>query len=229
MILFLSLHLTYINIKSKNIMSLISTTDHSDISLSHMAQPVEHKPKSHERLRHCAFSNIEDQNLRDNVAQFGCDWNKVSQNMRRRSAKQCRERWNVLQKRQESARPWTPEEDQILVRKCIELGPKWALLENFFIDRNSISLKARWHKLLSQAENESMMMGQTETEKVEQALSDDSENSPLESQSKVNLIDERTEDFWNFLQFNETEVADLFPMSSGQYFSSVSGYEFDLW
>ena len=112
---------------------------------------------SHQRLRHCAFSHEEDANLRRLVAQYGTDaWLDVSQEMVRRSARQCRERWMVLTKRELSTRPWTEEEDRLLVQKCFELGPKWPLIEHFFVDRNASSLKNRWITLNRKAENEAV-------------------------------------------------------------------------
>lgn len=111
---------------------------------------------SHQRLRHCAFSREEDTALRNLVAQYGMNaWQIVAQHMTRRSARQCRERWYVLVKRANSARPFTPEEDNLLVTKCMQIGPKWHILESFFIDRTRMCLKNRWKTLTEAAEIES--------------------------------------------------------------------------
>ena len=111
---------------------------------------------SHQRLRHCAFSREEDENLRLLVCQFGStdSWTQVAEHMKRRSARQCRERWNVLTLREKSRRAFTPEEDQLLIAKYMEIGPKWNLLQTFFQDRNMASLKNRW-KALNQPETTS--------------------------------------------------------------------------
>lgn len=107
---------------------------------------------SHQRLRHCAFSHEEDANLRRLVDQYGTDsWFEVSQEMVRRSARQCRERWRVLTTRELSLRPWTEDEDKLLIQKYFELGPKWQIMESFFTDRNSLSLKNRWTVLNQRA------------------------------------------------------------------------------
>lgn len=110
---------------------------------------------THQRLRHCPFSQKEDQMLQSLVNVHGTDsWPVVAQHMVRRSARQCRERWNVLEKRQRSARPFTPEEDNLLITECMKIGPKWKILEAFFVDRTSICLKNRWQILLAEFNKE---------------------------------------------------------------------------
>lgn len=129
------------------------------------------RKKSHEKLRHCAFSPEEDANLRKLVSIHGeTNWLTISLSMYRRSARQCRERWSVLTKREESKRPWTEEEDALLVQKCIELGPKWGKIELFFLGRNSQSLKCRWKALTKNAEIDSLMMSEQNQLKNENFL-----------------------------------------------------------
>ena len=188
--------------------------------------------KSHERLRHCAFSHEEDANLRKGVEQFGEDWKKVAENMTRRSARQCRERWYVLYKRRESQRPWTNEEDQLLVQKCLEMGPRWNLIEGFFIDRNSLSLKNRWQKLTREAEIDSLMMSQNNPqppqieEKHEIQSQQQSTNKQIDGEDMNSTNDF---DFWNFFQFNDNEMSELYPMENDQLFGSFSGPNYDIW
>ena len=114
------------------------------------------KGASHQRLRHCAFSREEDDNLRSLVAQYGTSdsWPQIAEHMKRRSAKQCRERWNVLTLRENSRREFTPEEDRLLISKCVELGPKWPILQTFFHERNIACLKNRWKMLRQKAETD---------------------------------------------------------------------------
>ena len=74
------------------------------------------------------FTPEEDQKLRELIQKHGDrSWNLVSSLMGNRSQRQCRERWkhylscdvNVASK------PWTKEEDEILINKYNELGAKW--------------------------------------------------------------------------------------------------------
>jgi hypothetical protein len=113
--------------------------------------------QSHERLKHCAFSHNEDLILTQMVAQLGEDnWQELTRSLSKRSARQCRERWAVLTKRAESRREWTADEDTLLVSKCMQLGPKWRIIEVFFTGRDVPSLKARWRLLTKRAEMESL-------------------------------------------------------------------------
>lgn len=159
-----------------------------------------YRKKSHEKLRHCAFSPEEDANLRKLISEHGdTNWQIIALSMYRRSARQCRERWNVLKKREESKRPWMEEEDCLLVQKCIELGPKWNKIELFFEGRDSQSLKCRWRYLTRNAEIDSLKMSEqsqlkSEDEQVEAVQEQNGSNSCgnsslfYESNSQVSSI-----------------------------------------
>ncbi|OHT06155.1 Myb-like DNA-binding domain containing protein [Tritrichomonas foetus] len=167
------------------------------------------KRLAHERLRHCAFSHEEDACLKLNIDQLDTNaWNKVADNMKRRSARQCKERYYVLTRRIESSRTWTKEEDLLLYNKCIEFGPKWHLLEAFFVDRNSQSLKNRWYKLQSKAEYDSLMTFATEEKKKQQEI-----------------------EFWQTLEYDQDlDPTELLTGDRGQIYPVMTSHEYDaIW
>jgi hypothetical protein len=66
--------------------------------------------------RKIPFSHQEDTLLRELVSQYGDNsWENVAQNMPGRKARQCRERWKHYLSASNYT-PWTPIEDQILIR-----------------------------------------------------------------------------------------------------------------
>ena len=52
---------------------------------------------------------------------------------------------NLLEYR--TRRPWTPEEDKMLIEKVQIFGTKWVTIVKFFDDRNALSLKLRYRYL----------------------------------------------------------------------------------
>ena len=92
------------------------------------------------------FTQEEDQILRDAVEKLGTsDWRAVAFHLPNRNPRQCRERWNNYVNPQVSvARPWTPEEDQLLEEKYAELGGKWQTLASFFANRSTNNVKNRF-------------------------------------------------------------------------------------
>jgi hypothetical protein len=94
------------------------------------------------------FSPQEDAKLLMLVAQFGpLAWDPISREMPNRNPRQCRERWKHYLSVGFADRPWTKAEDDLLLKKRQELGPRWTKLSQFFQNRSDIQIKARWLKL----------------------------------------------------------------------------------
>ena len=102
--------------------------------------------KPHPRVN---FTEAEDAKLIELVNQFGdVEWMKIADNMPGRNIRQCRERWlNYLSPDLDKG-PWTREEDNLLLQKYQEIGPKWKAISTLFPKRTDISLKNRMHKLV---------------------------------------------------------------------------------
>ena len=178
---------------------------------------MNNKSPSHQRLRHCAFSQAEDSELRVLVEKYGTDaWQEIANRMVRRSARQCKERWRVLTVREMSQRPWTDEEDQLLVRRCCEMGPKWRLLETLFTGRTSQSIKNRWNILTQRAERDSL-----------EAVERPPVVSELKSDAEVRSVD----DVWGWLDsaWANTDAFDLFGTSDDQIWGMINLPQTTTW
>lgn len=97
------------------------------------------------------FSASEDTLLQGLVEKHGTsDWKLIAEFMPNRTSRQCRERWKYyLDPQLNSLSPtkWTREEDEKLIAKYYEYGPKWSQIAHFFPQRTDINLKNRFHRL----------------------------------------------------------------------------------
>jgi hypothetical protein len=90
------------------------------------------------------FTSREDALLRMLVLQFGAgNWAVIAQNMSKRSARQCRERWKNYLASGIRKSPWTPKEDQRLLELYTECGPKWQKIAVYFPGRSPNNVKNR--------------------------------------------------------------------------------------
>ena len=95
-----------------------------------------------------AFTCDEDDRLRGLVSKYGEDnWAIIASKMKKRSTRQCRDRWiNYLSPLAING-TWTPEEDQLLNEKVETYGRKWKFLTNFFFGRTDINIKNHYNFL----------------------------------------------------------------------------------
>lgn len=99
------------------------------------------------------FTPEEDKRLVSLIKQYGSnDWIHISELMKTRNPRQCRERWNNYLNPNLRDDPWTIEEDKLLVDKYREFGTHWAKIAKFFVHRSDNSIRNRWQLLLRQSE-----------------------------------------------------------------------------
>lgn len=61
-----------------------------------------------------------------------------------RTGKQCRERYKNYLAPQINKIKWTKDEDQMLLKKYLEFGPKWRMMTPFFHGRSDVCIKNRF-------------------------------------------------------------------------------------
>lgn len=72
------------------------------------------------------FTPEEDDQLTEIVERIGTnDWELVSREMKKRTARQCRERWINYLSPELRNDPWTEEEDKLLDELYAEMGSRW--------------------------------------------------------------------------------------------------------
>lgn len=93
------------------------------------------------------FTPEEDQKLRELVQKHGDhSWSLVSSLMENRNQRQCRERWKhyLSCNANEASKPWSKNEDKILLKKYNELGPKWTKIAKDLPGRSDLQVKIRY-------------------------------------------------------------------------------------
>lgn len=95
------------------------------------------------------FTIEEDKRLIQLVNQIGEEnWDLVSRYMPGRNIRQCKERWGTYLNPRVNKAPWTPEEDELLIRKFKEIGPRWVEMGKYFVGRSDNNIKNRWYSHL---------------------------------------------------------------------------------
>lgn len=109
-------------------------------------KPPDLKPPCTARKR---FTKDEDKLLKS-LAESGelTNWEDISKRMPGRTARQCRDRYNNYLFKELTNEPFTPEEDQTILRMYKEIGPKWAQIAKTLHGRSGNNVKNRWYKFL---------------------------------------------------------------------------------
>ena len=124
----------------------------NDTSKQQVTQPVQTSKPSGKSIK-CKFTPEEDQKLRELVQLHGTSsWKLVANLMVTRNHRQCRERWKNYLDPVLRNDPWTLEEDQLLVQKFSEFGPRWNKISRFFANRSDNNIRNRWQLMLRQWE-----------------------------------------------------------------------------
>lgn len=120
-----------------NVFISIKLKEHSN---SKMEEPevkkiTTRKPKT-------LFTHEEDDKLRMLVETKGTHaWNEIQCCMPGRTARQCRERWNLYLSPNVDNTPWSQEEEINLIKTYQITGPRWSLISKSFPNRTPNNIK----------------------------------------------------------------------------------------
>lgn len=104
------------------------------------------------------FTPTEDAKLRALVKFLGeSSWNKVSEYMGTRNARQCRDRYKNYLAPNLNSKPWTLEDDEKLNKLIQTIGKKWSLVAKEFPGRTDINIKSRYSLLQRQSARDKEM------------------------------------------------------------------------
>ena len=117
-----------------------------DIIPDNLPQPNEEKPGIKKRRGN--FSPEEDQLLSQLVLLNGeKSWKKIATLIKTKSARQCRDRWKNYLNPELVQDDFTPEEDQLLLKKFEEYGSQWQKILHFFPKRSLNNVRNRYKRL----------------------------------------------------------------------------------
>lgn len=160
------------------------------------------------------FTKEEDETLKKLVASVGKDWEEICECMPGRNVRQIRDRWNNYLSPDVNNSPFTSADDELLVSKFKEIGPKWVQMKQFFKGRSDTALKNRWlilERKKSHIENDE---SPAETKTEEEA--NEKESSQLFP--KIGRNDEECILFWQDICGFPAETASTLPISAADYF-----------
>ncbi|EAY23107.1 Myb-like DNA-binding domain containing protein [Trichomonas vaginalis G3] len=104
-------------------------------------------------VRKIKFTPEEDEKLKKLIKQLGTrDWEVISIEMKTRTSRQCRDRWNNYLCPNLSNDPFTEDEDQLLLQLFEKYGPKWKKIGSYFPKRSTNRLRGHLASLQKKKE-----------------------------------------------------------------------------
>ena len=96
------------------------------------------------------FTKDEDNEIKRLIAsREKINWQEIADHIPGRTARQCRDRYNTYLFKDIVSKPWTEEEDNIIIKYYQVFGPHWVRISSFLQGRSGNNVKNRWYKFLA--------------------------------------------------------------------------------
>ena len=102
-----------------------------------------HEPTKSKSRR--MFTVEEDRLIVSYIQRVGrVDFPAIAAQLPGRTTRQVRDRYKSYLRPDITNKPWTHEEDRLLIQKHAEYGPRWSRIQAYFPDRSTVNIKNRW-------------------------------------------------------------------------------------
>ena len=177
------------------------------------------------------FTKAEDELLKQLAeSQKNPKWSEIAHQLKGRTARQCRERYNNYLRPDLINGPWTQEEDESLIRLYEMHGPKWALISRSFESRSPVNVKNRHSTLASRTAQKSLHLQHDEKPEnkpnEEDVVEDTHTNNSVsecqfknESESNFSVNDDFENMFSNFQVCDDLWSSPIVPMAEDDLIS----------
>ncbi|EAY12220.1 Myb-like DNA-binding domain containing protein [Trichomonas vaginalis G3] len=146
-------------------------------------------------------------------------WRDIAKHLPGRSATQCRDRYNQYLYPSVVSKPWTDQEDKIIVEKYRQYGPQWSKIAEFLPGRSGSNIKNRWNGALSKyhgiphkkyklerRQPRNVLNALQQTENVPTPIEENSEIMDLFDQISESIIQQQCESFDFFSNWEEVTL-----------------------
>lgn len=169
------------------------------------------------------FTKEEDELLRQLVnSQPQPNWNEIACHMKKRTARQCRERYNNYLRPNLVNGPWTKEEEELLLKLYEQYGPKWSLISQSFNSRSPVNVKNHHSSLVSQS------FVKNRKNRVELKENDEFKETTVKIDENTNFnVNEKSVSITYNESYNEKKPINDQESSNDQNFDMFSNFEQD--
>lgn len=150
------------------------------------------------------------------------DWFIIAQQMETRNARQCKDRWLNFLDRKINRKPFTAEENLLILQKVTQIGKKWKLIASMMNKRTDVSVKSQYKKLLRRNATVQNVID-LEIEDFNTVKYHKKRKDQIE-EKKPDVSTDHSDNFSFMMNFNQISPDD-YPMDQFE----VPSYEFDMY
>ncbi|GAO46339.1 hypothetical protein G7K_0571-t1 [Saitoella complicata NRRL Y-17804] len=152
------------------------------------------------KLKRGAWTEAEDQLLREGVARFGTQWSRIAATIEGRTDDQCSKRYREgISPSIDKLSPWSPDDDLRLGELVRQLGTVWQKIAPHFQGRTGLQCRNRWRKI----NRETMAVKNVQSPNQEEPPA----FSPRDFETQQSLpVQHQIETAYDYMSYNSTTV-----------------------